>query len=231
VSDAGEPRRIALSLGPVLGARVRIGTLAAAPIAVAATAGDLEREIDRVTTDLRDSFAGRAPAEIAELAPARELYRAFGIDPTKTRPSSEKLLRRVLQDRPLPRISNAVDLGNLLALRFLLPIGLFDAAKIDGPVRLRPGLPGEAYVGIASQEVHLDGRPVLSDRRGPFGNPTADSKRTAVGATTRSLWMTVFAPDSFPAARLDAHMRDAAEWFGRHLAGRDPVRTETGLVP
>ena len=231
MSEAGEPRPIPLSLEPGLVEHVRIGTLRAAPVSVSPTAGELEGEIERITAELRERFAGRSPAEISDLAPARELYRAFGIDPTKTRPSSEKLLRRVLQVRPLPRISNAVDLGNLLALRFLLPIGLYDASKIDGPVELRPGSPDESYVGIASQDVHLQGRPVLADRLGPFGNPTADSKRSAVEVSTRELWLTVFAPASFPASRLEAHMQSAAESFARHLAGADaPVRTTTGLV-
>jgi DNA/RNA-binding domain of Phe-tRNA-synthetase-like protein len=170
------------------------------------------------------------PSAIDDLAAARELYRTFGIDPTKTRPSSEKLLRRVLQRKPLPRISSAVDLGNLLALRFLLPIGLFDTEKIDGDVELRPGRPGESYEGIAGQEVHLGGRPVLADRTGPFGNPTADSRRTAVETSTTSLWMTVFAPASLPAPRLEAQMDAAAESFARHLAGAVPVRTAVTMV-
>ena len=230
MSDAGQPRSIALSLERGLVERVRIGTLEAAPVAVAPTGAELESEIERYGAGLRERFEGRSPAEIVELAPARELYRAFGIDPTKMRPSSEKLLRRVLQNRPLPRISNAVDLGNLLALQFMLPIGLFDSSKIDGPVELRSGSPDDSYVGIASQEVHLHGRPVLADARGPFGNPTADSKRTAVEPSTRSLWMTVFAPASYPASRLEAHMRFAAESFERHLAGTTPVQTNTALV-
>lgn len=232
MSEGGDGRTIPLALERGLVERVRVGTLLAAPVSVEPTAGELEGEIEGVATELRERFAGRSPAEITDLAPARELYRAFGIDPTKTRPSSEKLLRRVLQVRPLPRISNAVDLGNLLALRFLLPIGLYDASKIDGPVEMRSGSPGESFVGIASQDVHLQGRPVLADRLGPFGNPTADSKRTAVEASTRDLWLTVFAPASFPATRLEAHMLSAAESFARHLAGADaPVRTTTGLVP
>jgi len=230
VIDVAKPRPLALSLAAGLAGSVRIGTLFAAPVRVTPTAGELESEIERVGAGLRERYAGRAPAEIAELGPARELYRIFGIDPTKTRPSSEKLLRRVLQDKPLPRISNAVDLGNLLALRFLLPIGLFDSAKIAGDVLLRPGAEGEAYTGIAGQDVHLGGRPVLSDSVGPFGNPTADSRRTSVDSSTHSLWMTVFAPASLPVPQLEANLRLASESCVTHLAGPDPVQTETAVV-
>lgn len=231
MTDRPEPALIPLTLERGPAGRVLVGSLVASPVSVAPTGDDLEREIATVAGELRERFAGRSPAEIADLAPARELYRTFGIDPTKTRPSSEKLLRRVLKEKPLPRISNAVDLGNLLALRFLLPIGLYDASRIEGEVRLRPGSVGEAYEGIAGQDVHLGGRPVLADPRGAFGNPTADSKRTAVSTSTRSVWLTVFAPASFGASRLGAHMETAAGSFARHLAGPDaPVRTVVAIV-
>ena len=230
MTGAGNPRPIPLTITPGLRGRVRVVTLGARPVAVGPTGDGLRREIDGLVAELRARFSGRSPAEISEIAAARELYRTFGIDPTKTRPSSEKLLRRVLREQPLPRISNAVDLGNLFALRFLLPIGLFDAEKIDGPVELRPGLPGESYEGISSRPVHLEGRPALADDRGAFGNPTADSRRTAVEAATRSLWMTVFAPASFPVVDLEAHVRRAAEDVGRHLSGAVPALTRITLV-
>jgi DNA/RNA-binding domain of Phe-tRNA-synthetase-like protein len=231
VSAAGDARSTSLTLEPALCGRVRVGTLAAGPVAVAPTEPALAAEIEQTAAQMRERYGSCAPAAIEELGPARELYRTFGIDPTKTRPSSEKLLRRVLRGAALPRISNAVDLGNLLALRFLLPIGLFDASKIDGDVVLRPGAPDESYEGIASQVVHLAGRPVLADRRGPFGNPTADSRRTSVDPSTSVVWMTVFAPASFSATRLEDEMRFAAEAFTRHLAGAGvAVRTLLGQV-
>ena len=229
--ETGDARSIRLRLEPVLCGCVRVGTLTAAAVRVAPTGPRLAAEIEDSASGIRERYGDRAPAAIEELRPARELYRTFGIDPTKTRPSSEKLLRRVLRGGALPCISNAVDLGNLLALRFLLPIGLFDASKIEGDVVLRPGAPDESYEGIASQVVHLAGRPVLADRRGPFGNPTADSRRTAVELSTTTLWMTVFAPASFSATRLDEQMRFAADAFVRHLGGAGVVvRTSLGRV-
>jgi DNA/RNA-binding domain of Phe-tRNA-synthetase-like protein len=179
-------------------------------------------ETQEVANRLADRYEGRPPAEITELRPARELYRSFGIDPTKTRPSSEALLRRVLKRKPLPRIINAVDFCNLLSLSFLLPIGLYDTEKIetddDGAVLLRRGEPGESYTGIRKADVHLDGRPVLIDRRGPFGNPTSDSLRTSVDASTTSLWMVIFAPASVPSETMEANVRLAREGMARHLS-------------
>lgn len=211
--------------------RIRLGWIAAEPIAVCPASRQLHEELDRAAEDLGRQHAGRTPGEVEGLAPARRLYRAFGIDPTRTRPSSEALLRRILRGQPLPRILNAVDVGNLCAVRFLLPIGLFDRDRIRGPVTLRAGRPGESYPGIRKADVHLAGRPVLVDDDGPFGNPTSDSARTAVSEETRSLWMVILAPGDLPAARMETHVAWAREAIGRHLAGDRPVGTSVGLVP
>lgn len=220
-----------LALAPQLSGRVLVGQLSAAPVAVGPAGHALELEIGRFVRELRQEHAARSPRERGALGPARELYRLFGIDPTKIRPSSESLLRRVLRGEELPRISNAVDLGNYLGLRFLLPIGLYDGERIEGPVVLRAGAPGEAYVGVRKDEVHLAGRPVLADRCGPFGNPTADSLRTAVTSATRALWLVVFAPASFPAERLAADLALARAAFVNHLApAGEAVETASSVV-
>jgi DNA/RNA-binding domain of Phe-tRNA-synthetase-like protein len=174
--------------------------------------------MEELATELAAQHAGKAPSAIEGVGPARQLYRSFGIDPTRTRPSSEALLRRVLRGKPLPAISNAVDLCNQLALQFLLPLGLYDTAAIRGPVMLRAGGPGESFAGIRKDEVHVEGRPVLADDTGPFGNPTSDSLRTSVGPETRSLWMVIFAPTGYPPARLEAQVDEACSAMARHLA-------------
>ena len=145
----------------------------------------------------------RTATEPAELTAAvRAMYRRFGVDPTKTRPSSEALLRRVRKGDPLPRINSMVDVCNWCSLEFQLPYGLYDADKIAGDVELRLGAAGESYAGIRKDEVHVENRITLADSLGPFGNPTSDSSRTMVTtATTRAL-LVVFAPREIDAQRL-----------------------------
>jgi DNA/RNA-binding domain of Phe-tRNA-synthetase-like protein len=133
----------------------------------------------------------------------RTMYKRVGLDPTKSRPSSEALLRRVRRGDTLPRINSLVDVCNWCSLEFQLPYGLYDAAHIEGDVVLRLGAEGESYPGIRKDNVHVGGRITLADSRGPFGNPTSDSARTMVTpATTRAL-VVVFAPREIEARRLD----------------------------
>ena len=137
-----------------------------------------------------------------ETSSVRTMYKRLGIDPTKTRPSSEALLRRVRKGDTLPRINSMVDVCNWCSFEFQLPYGLYDVAHIEGDVTLRLGREGESYPGIRKDDVHVAGRIALADAMGPFGNPTSDSARTMVTtATTRAL-VVVFAPRDLEARRL-----------------------------
>jgi DNA/RNA-binding domain of Phe-tRNA-synthetase-like protein len=209
------------SIEPGIRPLLEVGIVEASPVRVGPSQTTLLGEIDALCARMTAAYAGRPPAEIEGLAPARRLYRAFGIDPTSTRPSSEALLRRILQGKPFPAVSSAVEVCNLCSVSFLLPIGLYDAANIRGAVTLRRGETGESYPGIRKDAVNVSGRPVLVDEEGPFGNPTSDSARTCVTAQTTSLFMVVFAPAGYPTAALGAHEAFAAEAIARHLAPRD----------
>src|SRR5215470_13108531 len=159
-----------------------------------------------------------------ETTAVRTMYKRVGIDPTKTRPSSEALLRRVRKGDPLPRINSMVDVCNWCSFEFQLPYGLYDATRIQGDVILRIGREGESYPGIRKDDVHVNGRIALIDAMGPFGNPTSDSARTMVTTgTTRGL-LVVFAPREVDVARLtrviDVTSQRMQEYTGCREAGR-----------
>jgi DNA/RNA-binding domain of Phe-tRNA-synthetase-like protein len=163
----------------------------------------------------------RPPEEVAAV---RTMYKRVGLDPTKTRPSSEALLRRVRRGDPLPRINSMVDVCNWCSLEFQLPYGLYDAARIEGDVELRIGRPGESYAGIRKDEVHVGGRMTLADRVGPFGNPTSDSARTMVTTATATALLVVFAPRELDVRRVVSVMDTTAarmiEFTGCRETGR-----------
>ncbi|MDX1388937.1 MAG: phenylalanine--tRNA ligase beta subunit-related protein [Acidobacteriota bacterium] len=210
---------------------VLLGIVRAEPVAVAEATAGLDEEIATLTAELAERYEGRSPGEIERLKEARDLYKSFGIDPTKTRPSSEALLRRALKGKPFPRVLNAVDIGNLCSVQFLLPLGLYDAAKVKPPIVLRRGRAGESYAGIRKDEVHLQGRPALADVDGAFGNPTSDSLRCSVTTGTTSLYMVIFATAAYAVDRMEEHVGWAAEAMTRHLAPAGaPVKTATTVV-
>jgi len=183
------------SLDPALADIVRPGVL----WLDGATVVDREPRMDAPLAAAEAAVRANPPEEVAAV---RTMYRRVGLDPTKTRPSSEALLRRVRKGDALPRINSMVDVCNWCSLEFQLPYGLYDASRIDGDVELRLGRAGESYPGIRKDDVRVDGRITLADRVGPFGNPTSDSARTMVTtATTRAL-LVVFAPNDLDRKKL-----------------------------
>ncbi len=206
-----------LAVADALRPLVRIGTLVSA--------------VSRVLEHDRGLDAPLAAAEHAvragghgDTAAARALYKAIGLDPTRTRPSSESLLRRLKKGEPLPRINTVVDIGNWCSVEFQLPYGLYDADRLVPPVSLRTGGPGDEYAGIRKDVVHLDGRFALFDAAGPFGNPSSDSARTMVtGATVRVLAV-IYAPASVSGERMGGVLDVTAARLAAHAGGRDPIR-------
>ncbi len=161
----------------------------------------VEREprLDRLLADAEARVRLHPPSETAAV---RAMYKQVGLDPTKTRPSNEALLRRVKKGMPLPRVNAMVDVINWCSAELQLPYGLYDLANVIGSVTLRIGRDGEEYPGIRKDTVHVGGRLTLVDAEGPFGNPTSDSARTMVTPVTRDALVVVFAPYEIDRARL-----------------------------
>jgi DNA/RNA-binding domain of Phe-tRNA-synthetase-like protein len=160
----------------------------------------------------------------AESAAVRTMYKKVGIDPTKTRPSSEALLRRVRKGDAIPRINSAVDIVNWCSLEFQLPYGLYDASKISGPVTMRLGADGEKYAGIRKDDVNVGGRITVADSRGAFGNPTSDSASTMVTPATTALLVIVYAPIEIVKPQLERVVRVTAERFAMIVGGAEAAR-------
>jgi DNA/RNA-binding domain of Phe-tRNA-synthetase-like protein len=213
---------MALDVGidSALAGRVQLGILVFDAVVVREADAVLQAEVDALGADLRREYGGGRSAEVPGAEEARRLYKAVGIDPTKTRPSSEALLRRALKGEPLYRINTLVDVINLCSLRHQLPYGLYDRARLVPPVTLRMGREGEGYEGIRKGTVNVSSRPVLVDQMGPFGNPTSDSLRTCITLEAKDVFVVVYAPHGFSPAPLARVLDSTADTVIRHCGGR-----------
>ena len=182
----------------------------------------------RMDAPLAAAEAAVRISPLAETTAVRTMYKRVGIDPTKTRPSSEALLRRVRKGDTLPRINSMVDVCNWCSFEFQLPYGLYDAAHLQGDVTLRIGREGESYPGIRKDDVHVGGRIALVDAAGPFGNPTSDSARTMVTTATRAGLLVVFAPREVDAPRLTHVMDVTSQRMQQYTGCRETGRLLAG---
>ena len=123
--------------------------------------------------------------EMTAIQATRTAYKKCGKDPSRYRPSSEALCRRILQGKALYQIDTLVDLINLASINSGHSIGGFDYDKIEGnSLVLGIGKAGEPYEGIGRGELNIEGLPVYRDAIGGIGTPTSDNERTKMGLET-----------------------------------------------
>jgi len=216
-----------VEIAPDIRDRLLCGVLELEGVAVTQDTGAAQAS-EALGASLREIFTGRLPSKIPGLQEARALYKSFGVDPSRHRPSSEALLRRVLKGQSLYQISNVVDTCNLASLSFLLPIGMYDTGKLKGDVTLRVGEPGEEYPGIRKGPVHLEGRLGLFDLDGPFGSPTSDSARTCATDSTTGLLAVIMATPSYQRDRMDDNLGNFTHLFHQHCGAREIHRAVLG---
>ncbi len=148
----------------------------------------LWKEIEAFCIRFREELTTESLKEITSIAATRRVYKACGKDPSRYRPASEALIRRVLQGKELYRLNTLVDLVNLASIAFGYSIGGFDADRFVGDtLTLGIGCEGEPYEGIGRGMINIQGLPVYRDAVGGVGTPTSDNERTKITDDTSHL--------------------------------------------
>jgi DNA/RNA-binding domain of Phe-tRNA-synthetase-like protein len=154
----------------------------------------LWEQIKILSQRLASEFSLDRLSENERIAAVRSLQKSFGFDPTRYRPSSESLLRRVLKGQGLYQINTAVDVNNLCSLEFLLPMCSYDLRNVVGQVRVRIGKAGEEYPGIGRQVFQAENKVIIADDSGIMGSTVSDSERTKVSTETADILLAIYAP-------------------------------------
>jgi DNA/RNA-binding domain of Phe-tRNA-synthetase-like protein len=203
----------------------RLGVVEADGASVVLVHPDLAKLMDEVCARKRAELTVESLADAEPVRAVRAMFREWGMDPSKYRPSSEALLRRVVQGKGLYRVSNVVDIGNLGSLETGWPYGCYDRSKITPPIALRQGAAGEKYEGIGKQTWHLEGRPVLADPEGPFGSPISDSTRSMIAESAQEIMIVIYSPARVSDTSLNTAMTRLKERLTQ-FASASVVRTE-----
>jgi DNA/RNA-binding domain of Phe-tRNA-synthetase-like protein len=135
----------------------------------------------------------------------RDFYWKIGIDPTKIRPSSEALVRRILSGSSIPMINNVVDAGNLASIETLIPIGLYDLDKMVGEPVLRFARHGEEFIDITGRVRKIESNTiVLADDIGLIHIfPHRDSLRTMIQWDTKRVLIVACGVENVPNSLVD----------------------------
>jgi len=148
----------------------------------------LWQDIHQLEERLRQELTTESVKELPSIAATRAIYKRCGKDPSRYRPASEQLIRRMLQGKELYQIDTLVDLINLASIAYGYSIGGFDADKFVGDtLTLGIGRAGEPYEGIGRGMLNIEGLPVYRDAQGGVGTPTSDHERTKITLQTTHL--------------------------------------------
>lgn len=159
---------------------------------------------------------GRAPGDIPALEAWRRAFSGFGVKPTQYRNAAEALLRRLTKAGSIPSINTLVDIGNLVSIRYQLPVAFFDQANVIGTTVVRFADGGERFTDLGSNDsvhpeagevVFVDDSGVVSARRWCW----RQSAESATDAATTDVLVTAEGHHEDAAADVAAALADIVD--------------------
>jgi DNA/RNA-binding domain of Phe-tRNA-synthetase-like protein len=172
-------------------------------------------------------------SEIPSLSAWRKAFSAFGVSPTQYRSAAEALLRRLTKQGDIPSINTLVDIGNLVSIRYRLPVAVIDRREIEGAVTVHYADGTENYTELGQAEVlHPEvGEVVFSDEKKMVIARRwcwRQSATSAANEETTRLIITVEAHHSSAAEDVRKAVEDLLHLLGRYAGGTYESAVLTG---
>ncbi len=152
---------------------------------------DLDQIISNVKSELKSKYTINNIKEDPIIAKYRKFYwNQLNLDPTKIRPSSEALIRRILKNQKIPKISSFVDSYNWASAASLIPMGAYDIETFEYPIIIRLTKENEKFTPIGKDVKILQPNIlVISDKNERILSqyPYRDSKLSMVTKNSRNI--------------------------------------------
>jgi DNA/RNA-binding domain of Phe-tRNA-synthetase-like protein len=201
---------------------VPYATISGVQVAAIQTPG-FKARLTEVSEEIRTKFTLENLKDDELVRKYRDFFWRLNIDPTKTRPASEALIRRVLADKPFPQISNLVDVYNIVSLKTGIPLAAFDIACISGDVlTLRFATEKEEFVGIGMKKskVLQGGETVIADAERLVAiYPYRDANYTKVTLTTTDVAILLCGAPGVSLRTLESALELAIQWIIEFCGG------------
>lgn len=181
---------------------------------------------------VRERLRDTPLSELPTLRAWREVFRGFGVDPTKYRSAAEALMRRLTKQGEIPSISTLVDLANLVSIRYGLPVAVFDQRSVIGGTRVRLAHGAERWADLGSSTAHhpepgevifADDDEQVSARRWCW----RQSRASAASDETTEVLVTVEGHHPGAPDDIDRALRDLQSLIGSHAS---PTSVRSGMV-
>jgi DNA/RNA-binding domain of Phe-tRNA-synthetase-like protein len=169
-------------------------------------------------------LAATAIADLPSIAAWRRAFTAFGAKPTQYRNAAEALLRRLAKQGDIPSVNTMVDIGNLVSIRYAVPVAVIDQGHVAGSITVRFATGSELFTDLGSagsvrpepgEVIFVDRDNVVSARRWCW----RQSAQSATSATTADALIVVEALHEAAEADIAAATADLAALLARYQPG------------
>ncbi len=182
----------------------------------------LEEFKEKVCADVKRRFTLESLKDEPVFRAYRDFFWRIGIDPTKTRPAAEALIRRVLGGRALPCINTAVDAYNLASMKTCVALAAFDIGKLEGQLHMRFAEVGEAFFGIGMDKpvTTAGGEIVMADAARLVAiYPHRDADYSRLTLQTKNVLLVSCGAPGISLAQLEEARNTASEFVVRFCGG------------
>jgi lysyl-tRNA synthetase class 2 len=184
----------------------------------------LIREKER---EIRENYDTETLSQHSKINSWRGAYSSFGAKPKKYKSSVESLYRMILKGLDLRHINNIVDLYNYISMKYMIPAGGDDMAKVDGDITLKFAVGDEPFTALNSKEketakegevVYTDSKEVLCRRWN-----WRECDKTKMTEETKDVILVVEALPPVTKEELDEVEEDLSRFITKYCGGE--IRT------
>ena len=182
----------------------------------------LQRAKEEVAAEVKSKFNLDTLKDQQPMRAYRDFFWRIGTDPTKNRPASEALIRRILLGKPLPTINTLVDAYNIASIRSGVPIAAFDLDSLRGSMRMRFAKPNERFLGIGmNAPMELKGIEIVIGDDGGLTAiyPYRDAERTKITLESRGAVLLFCGAPGVEEDRLEYAKRECVQQITRFCGG------------
>lgn len=200
---------------------IRAGVIHATRLANRASSPELLDEYRAAQQAASDRLHTIAIAELPSIVAWRRAFARFGAKPTQHRNAAEALLRRLAKHGDIPTISTLVDIGNLVSIRYAIPVAVFDLANVAGSITVRFATGAELFTDLGSagsvspdpgEVIFVDSNNVVCARRWCW----RQSAQSATSMTTVDALVVIEGHHDTATTDVEAALADLASLLASH---------------
>jgi len=141
---------------------LRILTFSVKDVKISQRNNELEKLKKTILKEVRERYNLESLKNISIFRAYRDFFWRIGVDPTKSRPAAEALIRRVLAEKPIPTINTLVDSYNFASIKSGVALAAFNKDKLNGELTMRLAFKNERFLGIGmNKPLYLNGSEVV----------------------------------------------------------------------